>query len=101
MRASELPAPDYANNMRVIGHCDQGGRPAAESDEGARLPPKAARSWPLCQYRIGAAGIGLGRAGLEDQAYAVQSDKRLPRRGTGMACTDGRMRQCAGFVGGR
>jgi hypothetical protein len=27
MPASDLPAPDYANNMRLIGHCDQGGRP--------------------------------------------------------------------------
>jgi hypothetical protein len=27
MRASDLPVPDYANNMRLIGHCDQGGRP--------------------------------------------------------------------------
>jgi hypothetical protein len=24
---SELPKPDYARNMRIIGHCDQGGRP--------------------------------------------------------------------------
>jgi len=27
MAASDLPAPDYARNMRLIGHCDQGGRP--------------------------------------------------------------------------
>jgi hypothetical protein len=27
MRASDLPVADYANNMRLIGHCDQGGRP--------------------------------------------------------------------------
>jgi hypothetical protein len=25
--SSELPRPDYARNMRLIGHCDQGGRP--------------------------------------------------------------------------
>jgi len=24
---SELPKPDYARNLRIIGHCDQGGRP--------------------------------------------------------------------------
>src|SRR5262249_33870725 len=24
---SDLPQPDYARNMRLIGHCDQGGRP--------------------------------------------------------------------------
>jgi len=24
---SDLPQPDYARNMRIIGHCDQGGRP--------------------------------------------------------------------------
>jgi hypothetical protein len=24
---TELPQPDYARNMRIIGHCDQGGRP--------------------------------------------------------------------------
>ena len=24
---SELPKPDYARNMRLIGHSDQGGRP--------------------------------------------------------------------------
>ena len=24
---SELPKPDYARNMRIIGHSDQGGRP--------------------------------------------------------------------------
>jgi hypothetical protein len=27
LNMSELPAPDYARNMRIIGHCDQGGRP--------------------------------------------------------------------------
>src|ERR1700750_2455290 len=26
---SELPKPDYARNMRIIGHSDQGGRPDA------------------------------------------------------------------------
>ena len=25
--SADLPKPDYAHNMRVIGHCDQGGRP--------------------------------------------------------------------------
>ena len=25
--SADLPTPDYARNMRVIGHCDQGGRP--------------------------------------------------------------------------
>jgi len=24
---TDLPQPDYARNMRIIGHCDQGGRP--------------------------------------------------------------------------
>ena len=24
---SELPKPDYARNMRVVGYTDQGGRP--------------------------------------------------------------------------
>ena len=24
---AELPKPDYARNMRILGHCDQGGRP--------------------------------------------------------------------------
>ena len=24
---SELPKPDYARNMRLVGHTDQGGRP--------------------------------------------------------------------------
>jgi len=24
---TELPKPDYARNMRVVGHTDQGGRP--------------------------------------------------------------------------
>ena len=24
---SDLPQPDYARNMRIIGHSDQGGRP--------------------------------------------------------------------------
>ena len=24
---SELPKPDYARNMRIVGHSDQGGRP--------------------------------------------------------------------------
>src|SRR5438477_6324942 len=24
---SELPTPDYARNLRIIGHCNQGGRP--------------------------------------------------------------------------
>src|SRR6478672_1163659 len=24
---SDLPTPDYARNMRLVGHCDQGGRP--------------------------------------------------------------------------
>ena len=23
----DLPQPDYARNMRLVGHCDQGGRP--------------------------------------------------------------------------
>jgi hypothetical protein len=25
--SSALPKPDYARNMRIVGHCDQGGRP--------------------------------------------------------------------------
>jgi len=25
--SADLPKPDYAHNMRIIGHCDQGGRP--------------------------------------------------------------------------
>ena len=25
--SADLPNPDYAHNMRIIGHCDQGGRP--------------------------------------------------------------------------
>jgi hypothetical protein len=29
MAANDLAAPDYANNMRLIGHSDQGGRPDA------------------------------------------------------------------------
>lgn len=29
MKNSSLPVPDYARNMRMIGHCDQGGRPDA------------------------------------------------------------------------
>ena len=24
---TELPKPDYARNMRIVGHSDQGGRP--------------------------------------------------------------------------
>ena len=24
---SDLPKPDYARNMRIVGHSDQGGRP--------------------------------------------------------------------------
>ncbi|HVY58019.1 MAG TPA: hypothetical protein VHA77_09240 [Xanthobacteraceae bacterium] len=27
MTAADLPKPDYARNMRLISHCDQGGRP--------------------------------------------------------------------------
>ncbi len=27
MAASDLPTPDFAKNMKLIGHCDQGGRP--------------------------------------------------------------------------
>jgi hypothetical protein len=27
MSAHDLPTPDYARNMRLIGHSDQGGRP--------------------------------------------------------------------------
>jgi len=27
MTADDLPTPDYARNMRLIGHCDHGGRP--------------------------------------------------------------------------
>jgi hypothetical protein len=23
--SADLPKPDYAHNMRIIGHCDQGG----------------------------------------------------------------------------
>jgi hypothetical protein len=25
--SNDLPTPDYARNMRIIAHCDQGGRP--------------------------------------------------------------------------
>jgi hypothetical protein len=25
--SADLPNPDYAHNLRIIGHCDQGGRP--------------------------------------------------------------------------
>ena len=25
--SADLPKPDYAHNMRLVGHCDQGGRP--------------------------------------------------------------------------
>ena len=25
--SGDLPQPDYARNMRLVGHCDQGGRP--------------------------------------------------------------------------
>jgi hypothetical protein len=25
--STDLPTPDYARNMRIVGHCDQGGRP--------------------------------------------------------------------------
>jgi hypothetical protein len=25
--SADLPKPDYVHNMRIIGHCDQGGRP--------------------------------------------------------------------------
>ena len=25
--SADLPKPDYAHNMRIVGHCDQGGRP--------------------------------------------------------------------------
>ena len=32
MPAAELPKPDHAKNMRLIGHSDQGGRP-----DGAQL----------------------------------------------------------------
>jgi hypothetical protein len=24
---TDLPKPDYARNMRILAHCDQGGRP--------------------------------------------------------------------------
>ena len=24
--SADLPKPDYAHTMRIIGHCDQGGR---------------------------------------------------------------------------
>ena len=27
MSTSDLPAPDFSRNMRIIGHSDQGGRP--------------------------------------------------------------------------
>src|SRR5512145_870612 len=29
MATADLPAPDYARNMRLVGHSDQGGRPDA------------------------------------------------------------------------
>jgi hypothetical protein len=29
MSSTDLPVPDFARNMRLIGHCDQGGRPDA------------------------------------------------------------------------
>jgi hypothetical protein len=25
--STQLPEPDYARNMRIVGHCNQGGRP--------------------------------------------------------------------------
>jgi hypothetical protein len=25
--STDLPKPDYARNMRILAHCDQGGRP--------------------------------------------------------------------------